>query len=211
MAAFSDEQKLHIYQEHKRLSAVLFEAAREGYRFQLQVAESEGQGFIITGLIDGHGSITVQDHQPSIATCPICLAAGTRIDTPDGSAAVEDLRLEDFVWTADTSGKRVAAVVLKISHTIVPPGHTMAHVVLDDGRELWASPGHPTADGRRVGELGVGDVLDGGQVILSERVVYDQPATDDVLPAGATGWYWANGILMGSALANDSPFIQNLE
>jgi hypothetical protein len=212
LADFSAEQKLRIYQEHKRLAAILFEPAGEGYRFQLQIVESEGQapggmgqGLIITGLIDGRGSITVQERQPSIADCPICLAAGTTIDTPHGPVAVEELRVGDFVWTADQTGRRIAARLLKTSRAIAPPTHAMAHIVLDNGRELWASPGHPTADGRRAGELVVGDALDGGHVMRVERLPYDQPAAYDVLPEGITGWYWANGILMGSALARGEP------
>jgi hypothetical protein len=35
----------------------------------------------------------------------------------------------------------------------------------------------------------------------TERVAYAEPETYDVLPAGATGCYWANGILVGSTLA----------
>jgi hypothetical protein len=50
--------------------------------------------------------------------------------------------------------------------------------------------------------LHVGDLLDGGRVVQIERLPYDQPATYDILPAGGTGWYWANGILVGSTLAS---------
>jgi len=76
----------------------------------------------------------------------------------------------------------------------------MIHVTLSDGRELWASPGHPTADGRSLGILQVGDVLDGSQVTHLERVPYDDGSTFDILPTGDTGFYWANGILMESSL-----------
>jgi hypothetical protein len=34
-----------------------------------------------------------------------------------------------------------------------------------------------------------------------ERAAYGQPATYDVLPAGDTGFYWANGILLASTLS----------
>jgi hypothetical protein len=74
------------------------------------------------------------------------------------------------------------------------------HIRLSDGRELWASPGHPTADGRRLVDLKSGDVYDGAQVILFERVHYQGTSTYDLLPSGETGFYWANGILMGSTL-----------
>jgi len=37
---------------------------------------------MITGLIDSQGQITIEKREPSIFACPICLAAGTLIDTP---------------------------------------------------------------------------------------------------------------------------------
>jgi hypothetical protein len=197
---FSDEQKLLIYREHKKLAAIRFELTGDKYQFQLQVAESEGQGFIVTGTIDGSGSITVLERLPGIATCPICLAEHTTIDTPDGPVAVEDLRVGEAIWTADASGARIPATIINTSRVLVPAGHPMVHVVLDDGRELLASPGHPTADGQWVGDLHIGDLLDGGRIIRLERMAYDRLATYDVLPSGGTGWYWANRILMGSTL-----------
>jgi hypothetical protein len=73
-------------------------------------------------------------------------------------------------------------------------------LVLGDGRVVLVSPGHPTADGRRVGALRAGDPIDGAHVAAAERVAYGGGATYDVLPAGATGAYWANGVLLGSTL-----------
>ena len=201
LTTFTDEQKLLIYREHKTLAAIPFELVKDGYRFQMQLAENEGEGFVVTGLIDGRGSITVQDRQPSIATCPICLAAHTSIDTPQGPVAVEDLNPGDVVYTPNTTGRRFAAPILKAVRVFVPIDHPVVHIVLDDGRQLWASPGHPTAAGRALGELHIGDLLDSGHVVVIERLPYAQPATYDILPAGETGWYWANGILIGSALA----------
>jgi hypothetical protein len=129
-----------------------------------------------------------------------CLSIHTTIDTPRGPVAVEDLRVGDLVWTVDASGARVPAAILKINKSFVPVSHQMAHVVLSDGRELWASPAHPTADGRTLGMLQQGDLLDGALVTQVELVIYGQPATYDILPAGATSFYWADGILMGSTL-----------
>ena len=204
LAAFTDEQKLLIYREHKKLAVLHLEPSGDNtYSFQLQIKESDKRGFLVKGVVDSGGAVTVQERQPSFATCPICLAAHTRIDTPRGPVAVEDLRAGDVVWTADASGVRLAAPILKTARTAVPAGQRMVHIVLDDGRELWASPGHPTADGRALGDLKPGDVLDGARVSRLERVVYDQPATYDLLPAGKTGFYWANGILLGSTLAPD--------
>ena len=82
----------------------------------------------------------------------------------------------------------------------VPATHQVIHVRLSDGRELWVSPGHPTADGRRLVDLKIGDVLDSARVTLVERVRYLGITTFDILPSGSTGFYWANGILLGSTL-----------
>ena len=77
----------------------------------------------------------------------------------------------------------------------------MVHLTLADGRQLWASPGHQTADGRPLGSLSVGDVVDGSRVSGWERVPYAGDRTYDLLPAGPTGFYWANGVLLRSTLS----------
>ena len=115
---------------------------------------------------------------------------------------MQDLKIGDPVWTMDAGGERVASTLLKTSVVPVPAGHLFVHVILQDGRELWASPGHPTADGRKMGDLEPGGYLDGALITKLEIVSSDQPATYDILPAGATGYYWANGVLIGSTLFN---------
>src|SRR5437667_377859 len=72
---------------------------------------------------------------------------------------------------------------------------------LADGRELLVAPGHKTADGRPVGTLRAGDRLDGSTINRLELVPYAGGRTYDLLPAGATGHYWANGILLSSTLS----------
>jgi hypothetical protein len=198
---FTDEQKLRIYREHKKLAAIHFELVSDKYKFQVQTGMEGQEGFIISGAIDGNGSIDVQQRDPGFPTCPICLGAGTWIDTPDGPVAVEDLRVGSPVWTINASGERIPAPILKTIHVDVPTGHQMIHVALSDGRELWASPGHPTADGRRLGNLKTGDLLDGARIMLLEHLNYEGFATYDLLPSGDTGFYWANGILLGSTLS----------
>jgi hypothetical protein len=197
---FTDGMKLLIYQEHKKLAAIQFELAGDSYQFQLQVAKAEGEGILIAGLIDGQGSITVLNRTPSYATCPICLAAGTLIDTPAGPIAVQDLRLGMLVWTMDTAGERVVQPLIRIGKTVVPANHRVVHLVLGDGRELWVSPGHPTAEGPTVGQLQVGEAYAGGIILSADRVRYTGSATYDLLPGGETGLYWANGILLASTL-----------
>jgi hypothetical protein len=46
-----------------------------------------------------------------------------------------------------------------------------------------------------------GDVLDDAVVLSVSRVAYRGGATYDLLPDGETGFYWANGILMGSTMS----------
>lgn len=199
---FSDAQMLHIDREYKKLQAISFEPAGNGYQFQLYIRESKQEGFLIKGVIDNDGTVTVQAREPSVVTCPVCLAPQTQIDTPTGPVAVADLRIGDVVWTADMSGSRLAAIIVKTVRVPVPSTHRMIHVVLEDGRELWSSPGHSTVDGQRIADLKMGDFLSGRRILRIEEGAYQQPATYDILPAGRTGYYWANGILLGSTLAN---------
>jgi hypothetical protein len=72
--------------------------------------------------------------------------------------------------------------------------------VLTDGRELFASPGHPLADGRPIGSITAGDAVDGAVVMSADRVPYGSGTTFDLLPSGPTGRYWAEGIPLASTL-----------
>ena len=198
---FTDDQKLLIYRDYKKLNAVYFELVGDKYQFQIQTGSESQQGFAIKGNIDGNGSIIVMERNSSFPTCPICLAVGTLIDTPRGAIPVENLRVGDLVWTSNEAGERVPGRILKIGNVRVPARHQVIHVVLSDGRELWASPGHPTTAGRNLGDLRVGDLLDGAPITRLEQVPYKGTLTYDLLPSGETGYYWANGILMGSTLS----------
>ena len=200
VTSFSDDQKLLIYREHKKLNAIYFELVEDQFKFQIQTGAEGQQGDVITGTIDGNGSIAIQERTAGFPMCPICLAAGTLIETPRGAVSVENLRVGDPVWTMNEAGERVPAVILQAGSVKVPATHQVIHILLSDGRELWASPGHPTSDGRRLVDLNVGDVLDGASVTVIETMRYQGTATFDILPWGSTGFYWANGILLGSTL-----------
>ncbi len=132
--------------------------------------------------------------------CPICLSYSTRISTPRGSKIVTLIRLGDIVWSIDRNGKRVEESVIKISNTVVSSSHKMVHLVLADGRELFVSPGHPTVDGRTVDQLTVDQIYDGSKITSTKLVPYSGTRTYDILPAGETGYYWADGVLIGSTL-----------
>lgn len=138
--------------------------------------------------------------QPPVGGCPICLSGNSLIDTPSGLIAVKDLQVGTSVWTTNKTGQRISGFITKTSKVPVPPTHQMVHLVLNDGRELFVSPGHPTIDSRAVGDLLPGELYDGVLVVSTERVSYGDGATYDILPSGATGFYWANGILIGSTL-----------
>src|SRR5690606_35664064 len=129
-----------------------------------------------------------------------CLPADALIDTPEGPVSVETLRVGDPVWSVDTLGNRVQTSVEAAGATPVR-GHRIVHLGLDDGRVVRASGPHPLADGRLVGDVVVGDVVDGARVVSIERVAYTDHATFDIRPASTTGLYFADGVLMGTTLA----------
>lgn len=135
-----------------------------------------------------------------VQMCPICLSKNTLIDTPSGAVPVQQLKGGMAIWTANEFGERVPAVVINTTETPVPPTHQVVHLVLTDGRNVFASPEHPTADGRIMGNLVPGDIYDGARIETANRMSYKENATYDVLPSGKTGFYWANGILLGSTL-----------
>lgn len=131
---------------------------------------------------------------------PICLAKDTKIATPAGDIVVQDLAVGMLVWTQDLSGKKVARMITKVTHTTVSENHKVIYLILEDGRAVFTSPGHPTGDERTINALKIGDQYDGSVVISVKLIPYRGDATYDLLPAGETGLYWANGILLGSTL-----------
>ena len=200
----SDLEKLVIYRTYKVLNAIVLTPAGDGYTFEVRVRSASGAAsyLLISGTVRGDGVGTVSSRTPAGApNCPICLAAGTLIATPHGDVLGTAIRPGMLVWTAGVDGLRIAAAVLKVGSLAVPAGHQMVHLVLADGRELLASPGHRTADGRELGGLAVGDALDGSTVRQWELTPYAGDRTYDLLPAGQTGTYWANGIRLSSTLA----------
>ena len=132
----------------------------------------------------------------------VCLPAGTLIDTPSGTIFVENLKVGDLVWSVNDEGEKVSTTIQLVTKVPVPSGHLLVNVTLADGRKISASPGHPTADGRRFGDLQSGDYLDGSQITQVEVSPSNQPDTFDLLPSSSTGFYWANGVLIGSTLKN---------
>ena len=178
---YSPDQQLAIYREWKTLEALPLGSVEPGtWGFDYIAQRQASLGEHVFGRAFADGKVVVLTRTASgPPPCPICLALGTRIATPSGDLAVERLRVGDIVWTIDARGERVAAPLIAVGNVPVPVTHQVVRVVLDDGRVVLVSPGHRTADGRRIGDLVAGDALDGGQVLSVERMPYLGGATYD--------------------------------
>ncbi|HEV2218325.1 MAG TPA: Hint domain-containing protein [Candidatus Dormibacteraeota bacterium] len=202
-AELDEAQKLALYRAYKKLNALELKASDSSYAFDYTVDISY---LHVAGTVTSDGRVIVisSKTQGSRPNCPICLSAGTLISTPAGDVVVTAIRPGMLVWTQSANGERVVAPVIEVGSTPVPASHRMVHLTLADGRQVWASPGHRTADGRPLGSLAIGDVVDGSRVSGWELVPYGGGHTYDLLPAGGTGLYWANGILLASTLTSRS-------
>jgi len=200
-AEYSAARQLAIYRDWKMLRALQLDPASDGYHFNARFPRDESTGVLVEGTITTNGEVTVAAQAPTDPPiCPICLARGTSIATPRGPVAVEALRVGMTVWTAGADGSPQRAEVLAVGSTPAAASHHVVHLVLADGRRLRASPSHPLADGRLVGALRPGDAVDGSTVVRVELERYEGGATFDLLPAGPTGAYWADGVPLTSTL-----------
>ncbi len=206
-------QVLKIYPDHvDGLSFREYPISRGyGENITLYIGQSVSNGCTIT--LNLTNIIQLQTYPPTYKAvfskevdlnrpCPICLSENTTIDTPDGHVSVKSIHEGDAVWTSDIHGSRKIAIVLKTTKVSVK-NHQMSHIVLDDGRQVYASPNHPLADGRPIGSIVVSDVVDGSKVIIAELVPYHGDYTYDILPSGDTRTYWADGVLLRSTMRSD--------
>lgn len=130
----------------------------------------------------------------------VCLSSATDILTSDGEVNVKAVTVGMKVWSVNKQGQRILAPVIKIGSVIVPTNHQMIQLTLSSGRSLTVSPGHPAINGIPIAELRVGEAYDNAIVTSVTYGSYADTRTYDILPAGDTGFYFANGILVGSTL-----------
>jgi hypothetical protein len=201
---FTPDQVIAISEDYKQMQRIELRPAGGGYRFSVLVRKptSPSGNQQVSGTVAPDGTVKIERRTAGREPmCPICLAAGVRIATPLGGIPVQDVTVGMSVWTTDTKGRRIPAVVLETGRMEAPLGHHVAEVTLADGRKVLASPGHPTADGQPIGELRPGDRFDGSRVVAIGLVDYAGGRTFDLLPSGPTGTYFANGVLLGSSLS----------
>lgn len=170
-----------------------------GYEFELQIGVPGGEpDQSVTGLISTAGQIRERSRVARPGGCPICLPAGTRIATPGGRVPVEQIAPGDVVWTVDVAGSRVAAPVAQVVRRGTAGPHLLLRLSLADGRVLVAAGAHPAVDGMYLRQLRRGQTYDSAMIVSVGWVPSGVPATFDILPAGPTGTYWADGIPVGS-------------
>jgi hypothetical protein len=205
---FTDQQLIAINDDFKQLQAIDLHPSGDGYGFSVSVpkAGSSTGVELVAGTVSRSGQVTIGSSTAGTRPpCPVCLASGSLIDTPNGPVPVQDLRVGMAVWSTDLRGHRITATVRETGHMAAPLGHEVVRLTLADGRTVLVSPGHPTADGRLIGQLRAGDRMDGSRVVSAVRIPYAGVATYDLLPSGPTGTYFAGGVLLGSTLRRTPP------
>jgi hypothetical protein len=145
------------------------------------------------------------DPDPMTGSCPVgcsackCASPDTPIATPRGDRPIAELAVGDLVYSVDHDAV-VAVPIARINRTPVH-AHHVVRMAMENGVVLEISAGHPTADGRLLGDVRAGDSVGGFRVLRAESVPYAHPFTYDILPASDTGAYFTGGVLMGSTLA----------
>lgn len=160
------------------------------------------------GFIDYHVPITVETGKTvpvELQACLECICASpdTPIATPDGDIPMHALAVGGLVYSIH-DGQIVAVPILQTNRVAVH-AHHVVRLTLATGAVLEISPGHPTADGRTVGDLRAGDRLAGVEILAAALVPYAYDHTFDILPASDSGVYFAGGVPLGSTLRPGRP------
>ena len=141
-----------------------------------------------------------------------CLPASAQILTSLGNVSIDLLKEGDKVITVNLKGEKLEMPIKIVNKVEILENHTMVLVELKDGRKLQVTPGHPSAiDNKNLGEFVLGDKLDGSEIVKITDIAYTEKFTFDILPEGATGFYWANGILIGSTLTRAEQLLSEVK
>ena len=132
----------------------------------------------------------------------MCASPDTAIATPRGERAIATLAVGDLVYTVDQGA--IVAEPIVLVHQQPATHHHVVRVRFSDGSSVEISAPHPTADGRRFGQLRAGDELGGKRISDVQIVPYGFDRTYDILPGSDTGTYFASGALIGSTLGGSA-------
>jgi hypothetical protein len=187
-----------VFSRFRRARAIRLTLKDDRYHFEFFAGLPRAQKII--GSIGKTGDVEIDKKIPGGPNCPKCLAENTVISTPSGLVKVTDLFPGMSVWTMDQNGNRQSKALLRVQKVPVPESHQMLQLKLEDGRKVLVSPLHPDRFGCPLKDLHKGDLLDGSRIKGYSFRQYESGYTYDLLPAGGTGLYWANGILIGSTM-----------
>jgi len=192
----STGEMIRLLRVFHQIEAIQLRRVEDTYAFRAYTS-GEAYDHLVSGIVDASGGVTVQHRTIGRQNCPICLARTAAIGTPGGPVPVTRIHAGMTVWSTNRSGRRIRAVVLETRRRRATG--ELLRFGLADGRAVPVSPGHPTESGRLVGDLVVGDPLDGSTIEAITPIAYDG-FTYDLLPSGPTHTYFANGVLLGSTL-----------
>jgi intein/homing endonuclease len=145
-------------------------------------------------------------------TCK-CLPNTARILTSQGEEKIDNLQIGDSVYTFNNIDGKILAPIIQVIKTPVQKEYIMIKITLEEGRSVQASSKHPIPIERKYANSSVnqfeellfsdikkGDHIDNSKVVSIEFVKYNGEFTYDILPAGESGYYWADEVLIGSTL-----------
>jgi hypothetical protein len=111
---------------------------------------------------------------------------------------IHTIQQGDVIYSVD--GSAIVPAVVVQTNRVAVSNHVMVRAELEGGATVSMSPRHPTAEGRRFRDLGVGDSLGELRIVGIDVVPYPHAFTYDILPATKSGAYFADGALVGSTL-----------
>ncbi len=145
-----------------------------------------------------------------------CMPNTARILSSRGEIQIDNIQIGDSVYTFNYFHGKIMEPIIQVNKILVQKDYIMTKITLEDGRCIQASPKHPIPiekdylnssktqyEELLFSEIKIGDYVDNSRVSSIELVNYNGGFTYDILPAGESGYYWADGILVGSTLYNN--------